>query len=189
MDFMKSQGASLCTLRCLLRNITLREPTRRVYRVIRIEPFNDHLAEEVSALILRNVREINSRNYPAAFIDLLILDFSPASLLEKAKRQFTYVAKEDDKIVGTAGLENQGEPDNPEYYAVAMFVLPEYHGQRIGKKLMRVVESKAVELGAEKLTLRAAINAPGFYQKMGYHFVDGVKKIDEWGNILLKKRK
>lgn len=53
---------------------------------------------------------------------------------------------------------------------------------------MQAVESKAIEMGAEKLFLRAAINAPGFYQKLGYDFVDGQKKTDEWGNILLEKR-
>lgn len=39
----------------------------------------------------------------------------------------------DNKILGTAGLENKCGPENPPYYAVAMFVLPEYHGQGIGK--------------------------------------------------------
>lgn len=54
--------------------------------MIRIEPFQERQAEKISALIVRNIKEINSQDYPAAFVDLLITDFSLASLLEKAKR-------------------------------------------------------------------------------------------------------
>jgi GNAT superfamily N-acetyltransferase len=156
--------------------------------MIRIEPFQAHQAEEVSLVILRNIREINSKDYPAAFVDLLVADFSSASMLEKAKRQFIFVAIDEGKIIGTGALENQGNPENPEYYLVAMFVLPEYHRQGIGRQLLSVVELKAIEIGAEKLTMRAAIGAPGFYQKMGYHCPKEGEKTDRWGNTILEKR-
>ncbi len=155
--------------------------------MIHIEPFHEHQAEEVSALIVRTIIEIISKEYPPTFINLLITDFSPTRILEKAKRQFIFVALEDEKIVGTAGLENKGEPENPQYSVVAMFVLPEYHGQGIGKKLIRAVESKAFEMNGQRLTLRAAINATGFYLKMGYNFLEGTEKKDEWGSIMMRK--
>ena len=156
--------------------------------MINIRLFQDSQADEVSQLIRRNLLEVNSKDYPAEFIDLLMTEFSPNRMIERAKKQFIYVAMEDNQVVGTGALENQGDGENPAYYCVAMFVLPECHRQGIGRRLLTVVEAKAIEIGAEKLILRSAIGAPGFYVKMGYAYPDGVETHDDWGNIIMEKR-
>jgi histone acetyltransferase (RNA polymerase elongator complex component) len=52
---------------------------------------------------------------------------------------------------------------------------------------MRKVEEKAVELGADKITVRAAINARGFYEKLGYTYRDGIEMPDKKGNFVMDK--
>ena len=154
---------------------------------MRIEQFRDCQAEAVSNLIRRNLLEVNSRDYAEDVINSLAAYFSPATLLKNSRSQTIFVATQDGEVVGTASLDNFGTAASPDYYAVAVFVLPESQRQGIGLRLMEAVELKAKELGAEKLTLRASITAKAFYRKLGYRFRDGCEKLDEHGTYIMEK--
>ncbi len=154
---------------------------------MRIEQFQDSHAEAVSNLIRRNLLEVNSKDYGENVVNSLAEYFAPATLLRNSQSQTIFVATQDGQVVGTASLDNFGTAESPNYYAVAVFVLPESHRQGIGLRLMEAVELKAKELGAEKVTLRAAITAKGFYQKLGYRFKDGCEKLDQHGTYVMEK--
>ncbi len=154
---------------------------------MRIERFQASQADAVSHIIRRNLVEINSRSYPQDWIDSLVAYFSPEKMVENSRSQSIFVALQDDQVVGTAGLDNFGSAESPDYYAVAVFVLPELHGQGIGTRLMEAVESEARRLEAQKITVRAAITATDFYLKLGYSFRDGVKELDENSNYIMEK--
>jgi GNAT superfamily N-acetyltransferase len=142
----------------------------------------------VSSIIRRNLTEVNSRDYPKDIIRSLVEYFAPDNILENAWSQYTLVAIQDGEVVGTASLANFGSEESPNYYAVAVFVLPELHGQGIGTRLMEAVESRAWELKAEKIAVRASITAKGFYQKLGYQFRDGKVLNDHQNYVMEKKR-
>ena len=157
---------------------------------MRIEQFQSSQARAVSNLVRRNLMEVNSRDYPEGVIASLVEYFSPATMLENSRSQYIFVAvhgKGKDTVVGTASLDNFGSAESPDYYAVTVFVLPESHGQGVGTQLMEAVESKARELGAEKITVRASITAKGFYQKLGYEFRDGVEELDDHETYIMEK--
>ena len=154
---------------------------------MKIERFQDCQAEAVSNLIRRNLLEVNSQDYAEDFINSLVAYFSPATLLKNSQSQTIFVATQDGAVVGTASLDNFGSAESPDYYAVEVFVLPEFHRQGIGLRLMQAVELKAKEVGAEKVTLRASITAKGFYQKLGYRFRNGCEKLDEHGTYIMEK--
>ncbi|HTQ28278.1 MAG TPA: GNAT family N-acetyltransferase [Puia sp.] len=63
---------------------------------------------------------------------------------------FIFLAEEDGKIVGTAGLMKEHEG---EYELVKMGVSPAYRGKGISKMLMEKCIGKARELGARRLFL------------------------------------
>ena len=155
---------------------------------MKIERFQDFEADAVSSLIRRNLIEVNSRDYPEDIIRSLVEYFAPETILENAQSQCTLVAIQDGEVVGTASLANFGSAESPNYYAVSVFVLPELHGQDIGTQLVEAVESKAWELEAEKITVRASITAKGFYQKLGYRFRDGEVLDDNQNYVMEKKR-
>ena len=152
-----------------------------------IEKFQPFQAKAVSDLIRRGLLEINSQYYPLEFITSLVDHFSPAQIRQDALTQHIFVALEEETVIGTAGLANFGSAEKPSYYGVAVFVLPETMGRGIGRQLMAAVEAKASELGAQKLTVRAAMGAQGFYQKLGYQFKDGKDELDEKGYYILEK--
>lgn len=147
---------------------------------MQIQLFQNAQAEAVSHLIRRNLREVSSRDYSNTFIEDLVAYFSPERLREKAKEQHILVAVDDgDEIVGTAALANFGSAEAPDYYIVSVFVLPEWHRKRVGTRLMQAVEAQARMFYAQRITVRAAISAKGFYQKLGYTFEDGIEVLDE----------
>ena len=152
-----------------------------------IEPFQTHQAKAVSDLIRRGLLEINSKDYPLEFITYLVDYFSPAQIEENAQVQHIFVALEAGKVIGTGGLANFGSAEKPDYYGVAVFVAPECQGQGIGKQLIAAVEAKAKEIGARKITVRAAIRAERFYEKSGYRYKDGKDILDEKGYYILEK--
>lgn len=153
-----------------------------------IEKFQPCQADAVSKLIRRNLLEINSKDYPSEFITFLVDHFSPAQIVENAQVQHLFVALEDDRVIGTGGLANFGSAEQPSFYGVAVFVEPERQGEGIGRRLMAAVEAEAAKIGAQKLTVRAAIGARTFYERLGYRFPDGREKRDEKGNYILEKR-
>jgi len=152
-----------------------------------IEEIRDCQAEEVSILIRRNLQENNSKDYPPDIITYLLNCYSAENILANAKKQHIYVAIEDGKLIGTGGLANFGSLEKPSYYGVAMFVVPELQGKGIGSQILRKVEEKAKELGARKLTIRAAIGAQPFYEKLGYKYRNNQKLQDDSGNYIMEK--
>ena len=152
-----------------------------------IDTFQDSQAEEVAELINRNLLEITSKYYSSEYVTSLVDHHSPKQLLEKAKTQVIFVAVEDGKAVGTGSLANFGNSEMPSYYGTSIFVALEFHRQGIGRQLMQKVEEKALELGADKITVRAAVNAREFYEKIGYTYRDGIETPDEKGNFVMDK--
>jgi GNAT superfamily N-acetyltransferase len=152
-----------------------------------IDRFQASQAEEVAELIKRNLLEITSQYYSPEYVAALIAHHSPTQLLETARAQHIFVAVEDGKAIGTGSLANFGTPEIPSYYGTSIFVALEFHRQGIGRQIMRKVEEKAVELGADKITVRAAINARGFYEKLGYTYRDGIEMPDKKGNFVMDK--
>jgi len=152
-----------------------------------IDQFQAIQAEEVAELIKRNLLEITSKYYSPDYVASLIDYHSPVQLLEKARTQRIFVAMEDGKTVGTGGLANFGTPEMPSYYGTAIFVALELHRHGIGRQIMQKVEEKAIELGADKITVRAAINARQFYEKLGYTFRNEIELPDERGNFIMDK--
>lgn len=54
------------------------------------------------------------------------------------------------------------------YAAGRIAVKKEYRGKNIGMEVMRLLEEKAAELGADTVAVSAQCRARGFYEKAGY---------------------
>lgn len=54
------------------------------------------------------------------------------------------------------------------YIAGRIAVRKSHRGKNLGSEVMRLLEEKARELGAEVLAVSAQCRAKGFYEKMGY---------------------
>jgi GNAT superfamily N-acetyltransferase len=128
--------------------------------VIVIRAFEPRDAEAVSALIQRTMRESNSRDYPLDRLQPLIDYFSPEKVRRLGQERVCLVAEVDRQLIGTAALEGSE--------LATFFVLPEYQGQGIGRRLLAAIEELARTQGLTHITVDASITGAAFYARMGY---------------------
>jgi predicted N-acetyltransferase YhbS len=117
-------------------------------------------AAAISSLILRTLHEVSIRDYGRALIAEQSKNWTVDGVVAKMQNRITYVAVDDNDIVGTAGFDGQ--------QARTVFVRPDRHKLGVGSLLMRAVEALANERGLDRLSLLSSITARGFYQRLGY---------------------
>jgi GNAT superfamily N-acetyltransferase len=127
---------------------------------MRVRKFRAADAMETSGLILRCLREVNSRDYPKKIIDFICGVFSPSKLVDLSIKRTMLVAVSGKTIVGTGSIEGG--------LIHTVFVEPKLHGGGIGKMLMKKLEGVARKGGFMTLKLNSSITAEGFYDKLGY---------------------
>lgn len=133
-----------------------------------IREFVPEDAESVSRLIIRNLREVNTRDYSIEAIEALVPLYSAERIIEKSKSSTTVVCLQRGQLVGKASLDKDRVRN--------VFVDIELHGQGIGSCLMAEVESHARKNGLETLYLHASPSAQGFYRKLGYVPVERIRR-------------
>ena len=57
---------------------------------------------------------------------------------------------------------------------LTIFVVPELHGQGIGRLIIETLENDELFLRAERIEIPASITAVEFYRKQGYDFKNGM---------------
>lgn len=155
--------------------------------MFRIEDYEERYVEEISNLIIRNLKEVNVKDYGMERMNQMAEDFCVEKLKDTLKhRKKVLVAFLNDEVVGTAGIDKSLEKDD-EYWVLSVFVKPEYHGCGIGRMLIERIEVFARSLHGKKLVVPASVTARGFYGKMGFGFRDGIEVVNEEGMCVMEK--
>lgn len=134
--------------------------------MIEIIDYSDGYANEFKQL---NLAWLNQYNLAEAY-DLEIINDPRGKILEKGG--FIYLAKSDDEIIGTAGID---KAENSTYELVKMAVSPAFQGKGVGKMLIEKCLNKARELKARKIFLYSnsqLTKAIALYKKYGFVHVD-----------------
>jgi GNAT superfamily N-acetyltransferase len=77
------------------------------------------------------------------------------------------VAASEGRLIGGAGWEPLNEPTRAAAVR-AVFVHPTFHGRGLGAQLVRAVEAAIATAGRSCILVPAALNAVGFYERLGY---------------------
>jgi GNAT superfamily N-acetyltransferase len=141
-------------------------------------------ADAAAALIARNLREVNSREYPPEYIEAIVRANGPDALLTRMQTAHMYVVCENDTVLGCGAVQTRGET---ECLLLTVFVLPELHGKGIGRAIMQALEADEYAMRARRITLHASVSACDFYVKLGYAYQGGARTIDADGCIHLEK--
>lgn len=105
--------------------------------MIEIKEYDNIYAEKISKLIIQNLLEVNSKDYGLEFVKKSIIAFTPEEIKKKiSKRIKVFVALDDCKVIGTAGLDKSWYNDDGEYYILTVFVDVAHHKQGIGRMLI-----------------------------------------------------
>ena len=143
-----------------------------------IRRFRESNAEKVSKMIIRTERITNSKNYSEEAMDALEKRAKPSHILERAGWTHFYVAEENDTIIGCGAIGPYWGSE-AESSLFNIFVLPEYQGKGIGRKIIETFEQDEYFFRAKRIEVPASITAVNFYRKLGYDYKNGVDHLDE----------
>ena len=143
-----------------------------------IRRFEESDAKEISDLIARTLREVNIKDYSIEYIENDVKLLTPEYLIERLKWTHGYVVCKDHKLVGCGSIGpywgREGESS-----LFTIFVLPEYQGMGIGRKIIETLEYDEYFLRAKRIEIPASITACQFYRKLGYDYKNGIDKVDD----------
>lgn len=144
-------------------------------------------AGAVCALIARNLREVNAREYPAAFIEEAVQTYNRDWLAAQAREGRVVVAVCDGGMVhGCAALRQPGAPEET-FTLHTVFVTPDMHRQGIGTRLVQALENDALQMRAARVEVPSLLTAVEFFRKLGYAYLNGLKRLGRDGCIRLEK--
>lgn len=102
---------------------------------------------------------------------------SPGNLIQRASWMHFYVVLDGETPVGCGAIGPYwGREDESSLFNI--FVLPEYQGQGIGRRIIETLEADEFFLRARRVEIPASITACGFYRRMGYDYKDGIDHPD-----------
>ncbi len=141
----------------------------------------------VCALIERNLREVNAREYPAQFIEEAVEAHNRDWIAAQAQEGRMVVAVCDGGMVhGCAALRQTGAAAGG-CLLHTVFVTPGMHRQGIGSRLVHALEDDARSMRAVRVEVPSLLTAVGFFQKLGYAYQNGLKRLGKDGYIRMEK--
>jgi UPF0176 protein len=130
-----------------------------------IRLFQKQDSDQIAQLFHNTIREVNIRDYSPTQVqawapeDIYFTDWT-----EHCTKKFTYVAEEEDKIIGFAQLEPNGHID-------CFYCHKDYQRCGVGTRLYRAIEAKSLELKIEHLFVEVSITARAFFKSRGFTVV------------------
>lgn len=156
--------------------------------MIEIKEYDNKYAEEMSKIIIQNLLEVNSKDYGLEFVKKSVKEFTPEEIMRNfPKRTKVFVALEDNKVIGTAGLNKSWYNGDGEYWILTVFVDIKHHKKGIGRMLIEEIEKYARQINAKKLVIPASIAGCEFYHKLGYKYANGKKELNEGQMYIMEK--
>ena len=147
-------------------------------KIFNVRRFQNSDASEVSALIIKTLRTTNIKDYSKEYIENDVKMFSPEGVIERAAWTHFYVVCDGNVIVGCGAIGPYWDKED-ESSLFNIFVLPEYQGKGVGRKIIETLESDNYFLRAKRIEIPASITACPFYRKMGYTYKNGIDVVDE----------
>lgn len=155
---------------------------------ITVERFKESDAAEVSALITKTMRISNSKDYSPEHIEKDVALFTPEKVIQRASWTHFYVLRDGERIVGCGAIGPYwGKEDESSLFNI--FVLPEYQGKGVGRKIVETLEADEYALRAKRIEVPASITGRDFYRKMGYDYKNGMDELDDEQLYRLEKRR
>ena len=144
---------------------------------MRIRPYRNEDAAETLAVFRRAVHGTASRDYsPEQLAVWAPDDTDPEAWAARRAAASTFVAVEDDRVVGFADLLGEGHVD-------MTFVDPDFGGRGVATALLEAVVGLARERGVRGLTVHASLTARPFFERRGF-VMEREQQVERSGVVL-----
>ena len=143
-----------------------------------IRRFQPEDAAETAQMIAETLLISNSKDYSEEYIDRIIASHSAEIISERAKDGHMYVACDGPRIIGCGAIAGYWGSIT-ESILLTIFVLPEYQGQGVGKRIVQTLEQDEFFLRAKRIEIPASVTAVEFYKKLGYNYKNGIAEMDD----------
>ena len=129
---------------------------------MRVRTYEIDDTQQIVKLFYNTVHQVNIRDYTQAQVDA----WAPADMdieiwTKSLSSKFTFVAEEGEKIAGFGELEASGHIDR-------FYCHQDFQRQGVGRLILKQIESKAQDLGINKLFTEASITARPFFESQGF---------------------
>ncbi len=148
--------------------------------------YREQDAPEIAALVRRNFLEVNVKDYGEAAMEALARQYDAERIKNVASYANMYVFCMEEMLVGVGAISSFWG-SLTESILLTIFVLPELHGNGIGRFIVRTLEQDEFFLRAERIEIPASVTAAEFYRRMGYNYKNGVKVLDGEGHYRMEK--
>jgi N-acetylglutamate synthase-like GNAT family acetyltransferase len=127
-----------------------------------IRYFTEEDSLEISNIIRRCFKEINSKYYPKSVIKFMSDLYTPQSIIERATKEQFFVYVDSNQVLGSGSI------NIAEKYIGTVFINPDFHRKKIGKQIMARIEKYSLEKKVKEVYVDSSLNAIDFYKKLGY---------------------
>lgn len=153
---------------------------------ITIRRFEKEDATKVIDLIIKNLLEINSKDYGIDAMKRLASTYNEDKIINLSSKSHMYVFIVDDTIVGVGAIANYFDKKD-EAILLSIFVSPNYHNKGIGKQIISTLEKDEIAINSIRIEIPASITATKFYLKCGYDYKNGIMELDDEKHYRLEK--
>lgn len=126
---------------------------------LKIELFKEQYADELSRMIYKTINEMEKQN-PDLDYSLIREEDTPQELIKASKKGIMWIAKTDNKIIGTISLTGSR--------LRRFFVHPQYQRKGIGRKLVDKLSDYAKDHSLKEIYAGAILSAVPTYKKLGF---------------------
>ncbi len=151
-----------------------------------VRRFEKEDAIKVKGIIVRNLLEINSKDYGIETMEKLASTYTEEKIFQLSNRSHMYVFIVDNDIVGVGAIAKYYDKIN-EAILLSIFVNPDYHNNGIGTLIISTLENDEFALQSKRIEIPASITATNFYLKNGYDYKNGIIELDKDKHYRLEK--
>ena len=153
---------------------------------MQVRRFNEADAQAVSALVIKTLKISNVKDYSPEDMEALAAEMQPENIISRAGWTHFYVAEDNGVIIGCGAIGPYWGSET-ESSLFTIFVLPEYQGRGVGRKIVETLEQDEYALRAKRIEIPASATGLKFYLKLGYTYKNGVTEMDNEGIYRLGK--
>lgn len=153
---------------------------------ITVRKYKEQDAEAIVNLIRRNFLEVNVKNYGEKAMKELANNHDVNWFKGVASYANVYVFCVEDEIIGVGSISSFWG-SLTESILLTIFVLPELHGNGVGRYIIQTLEQDELFLRADRIEIPASITAIEFYRKQGYDYKNGIRELNDEGHYRLEK--